>query len=255
MWRHEPGQPLCQHDGRAGLRIKPANKKARLRNRDTFQQYPLRIYVLACQSWSSPTPDFFWLKYLIYLLKLLFLNPAWTEFLSLISKRPNRGPFAKCYEPLLPFATPSSSLMAGTHLLSAPWGHALCWPASGSLPFSHPISMWLRCSLSQLLFFFSFITQELLWIKCNTYCLLKRSELFIITVFLISDRNDSRKTFFKECKLSIRCISGSPKTLLGVLKVRVWYLEWITNRELLYRTGNSAQCYVAPWMGRELREE
>ena len=104
-------------------------------------------------------------------------------------------------------------------------------------------------------FFFSFITQQLLWIKCNTYCLLKRSELFIITVFLISDRNDSRKTFFKECKLSIRCISGSPKTLLGVLKVRVWYLEWITNRELLYRTGNSAQCYVAPWMGRELREE
>ena len=143
MWRHEPGQPLCQHYGRAGLRIKPADKKARLRNRDTFQRFPLRIYVPACQSWSSPTPDFFWLKYPIYLLKLLFLNPAWTEFLSLISRRPNRGPFAKCYEPLLPFATPSSSL-AGTHLLSAPGGHALCWPVSGSLPFRHPISMWLR---------------------------------------------------------------------------------------------------------------
>lgn len=37
MRRREPGQPLCQHDGRAGLRMKPANKKARLRKRDTFQ--------------------------------------------------------------------------------------------------------------------------------------------------------------------------------------------------------------------------
>lgn len=115
MWRHEPGQPLCQHDGRAGLRMKPANEKARLRNRDTFQWYPLSIYILACQSWSSPTPDFFWLKYLLYLFKLLFLNPVWIEFLWLISKRPNRSPFVKRCEPLLPFPTPSSSLMAGTH--------------------------------------------------------------------------------------------------------------------------------------------
>ena len=29
------------------------------------------------------------------------------------------------------------------------------------------------------------------------------------------------------------------------------YLKWITNRDLLYCTGNSAQCYVAAWMGRE----
>ena len=27
------------------------------------------------------------------------------------------------------------------------------------------------------------------------------------------------------------------------------YLEWITNKDLLYSTGNSAQCYVADWMG------
>ena len=26
------------------------------------------------------------------------------------------------------------------------------------------------------------------------------------------------------------------------------YLKWITNRVLLYSTGNSAQCYVAAWM-------
>ena len=28
------------------------------------------------------------------------------------------------------------------------------------------------------------------------------------------------------------------------------YLKWITNKDLLYSTGNSAQCYVAAWMGR-----
>ena len=27
------------------------------------------------------------------------------------------------------------------------------------------------------------------------------------------------------------------------------YLKWITNRVLLYSTGNSARCYVAVWMG------
>ena len=27
------------------------------------------------------------------------------------------------------------------------------------------------------------------------------------------------------------------------------YLKWITNKDLLYSTGNSAQCYVATWMG------
>ena len=26
-------------------------------------------------------------------------------------------------------------------------------------------------------------------------------------------------------------------------------LKWITNKDLLYSTGNSAQCYVAAWMG------
>jgi len=27
------------------------------------------------------------------------------------------------------------------------------------------------------------------------------------------------------------------------------YLKWITNKDLLCSTGNSAQCYVAAWMG------
>ena len=29
------------------------------------------------------------------------------------------------------------------------------------------------------------------------------------------------------------------------------YLKWITNKDLLYSTGDSAQCYVAAWLGRE----
>ena len=29
------------------------------------------------------------------------------------------------------------------------------------------------------------------------------------------------------------------------------FLKWITDKDLLYSTGNSAQCYVAAWMGEE----
>jgi len=31
------------------------------------------------------------------------------------------------------------------------------------------------------------------------------------------------------------------------------YLKWITNKDLLYSTGYSAQCYMAAWMGGEFR--
>ena len=33
------------------------------------------------------------------------------------------------------------------------------------------------------------------------------------------------------------------------------YLKWIINKDLLYSTGNSAQAYVAAWMGGELGEK
>ena len=33
------------------------------------------------------------------------------------------------------------------------------------------------------------------------------------------------------------------------------YLKWIIKNDLLYSTGNSAQCYVAAWMGGEFGEE
>ena len=36
---------------------------------------------------------------------------------------------------------------------------------------------------------------------------------------------------------------------------RYLYLKWITNKDLLYITGNSAQCYVAAWMREEFGGE
>ena len=33
------------------------------------------------------------------------------------------------------------------------------------------------------------------------------------------------------------------------------YFKWITNKDLLCSTGNSAQCYVAGWMGGEFGGE
>ena len=33
------------------------------------------------------------------------------------------------------------------------------------------------------------------------------------------------------------------------------YLKWIINKDLLYSTWNSAQCYVAAWMGGEFGGE
>ena len=33
------------------------------------------------------------------------------------------------------------------------------------------------------------------------------------------------------------------------------YLKWITNKDLLYSTRNSAQCYMAAWIGGEFGGE
>ena len=33
------------------------------------------------------------------------------------------------------------------------------------------------------------------------------------------------------------------------------YLKWITNKDLLYSAGSSAQCYAAAWMRGEFRGE
>ena len=41
---------------------------------------------------------------------------------------------------------------------------------------------------------------------------------------------------------------------LGIDIYTLLNLKWITNRGLLYSTGNSAQCSVAAWMGGGLGE-
>ena len=38
-------------------------------------------------------------------------------------------------------------------------------------------------------------------------------------------------------------------------KYTLSYLKWITNKDLLYSTWNSVQCYMAAWMGGEFGEK
>ena len=33
------------------------------------------------------------------------------------------------------------------------------------------------------------------------------------------------------------------------------YLKWVTNKDLLYSTGTSTQCYVTAWMGGDFGED
>ena len=44
-------------------------------------------------------------------------------------------------------------------------------------------------------------------------------------------------------------------TEFGIDMYTLLYLKWITNKDLLYSTGNSAQCYVAACMGGEFGGE
>ena len=37
----------------------------------------------------------------------------------------------------------------------------------------------------------------------------------------------------------------------GIDMYTLLYLKWIANKDLLYSTGGSLQCYVAAWMGGE----
>ena len=41
----------------------------------------------------------------------------------------------------------------------------------------------------------------------------------------------------------------------GINMYTLLYVKWVTNRDILYSTGNSTQCYVADWMRGEFRGE
>ena len=45
------------------------------------------------------------------------------------------------------------------------------------------------------------------------------------------------------------------KDWVGMDMYTLLYLKWITNKDFLYSTRNSAQCYVAAWIGGEFGEE
>ena len=42
---------------------------------------------------------------------------------------------------------------------------------------------------------------------------------------------------------------------VGMGMYTLLYLKWVTNKDLLYSTWNSAQCYVASWMGEKFGGE
>ena len=48
------------------------------------------------------------------------------------------------------------------------------------------------------------------------------------------------------------------KDIIGEFGMNMYtllYLTWITNKDLLFSTGNFAQCIVATWMGEEFGGE
>ena len=53
----------------------------------------------------------------------------------------------------------------------------------------------------------------------------------------------------------IKQMSLNRNTEFGMDMYTVICLKWITNKVLLYSTGNSAQCYVAAWMREEFGGE
>ena len=51
---------------------------------------------------------------------------------------------------------------------------------------------------------------------------------------------------------------GNPFRIIREFKVNMYTMlnfKWITSKDLLYSTGNFAQCYVAAWMGGEFGRE
>ena len=55
-----------------------------------------------------------------------------------------------------------------------------------------------------------------------------------------------------ENELMVTREEGREKEIATEFEINMYtqlYLKWINNKDLLHSTGNSAQCYVAAWMG------
>ena len=48
--------------------------------------------------------------------------------------------------------------------------------------------------------------------------------------------------------MNLWLLGGRTVRKLGMDMYILLYLKWITNKDLLCSTGNSAECYVAVWM-------
>ena len=53
-------------------------------------------------------------------------------------------------------------------------------------------------------------------------------------------------------KQTYSCWGGGIVRDFGKIMYTLQYSKWITNKDLLYSTANSAQCYVPAWMGQGL---
>ena len=56
-------------------------------------------------------------------------------------------------------------------------------------------------------------------------------------------------------KQTYGCHGARDSCGFGRVRYTLLHLKWITNKDLLYSTWNSAQCYVAVWMGEGLGGE
>ena len=68
--------------------------------------------------------------------------------------------------------------------------------------------------------------------------------------------------FLNRKRLTDLEIKGLPKGRMGMgivsefgMDYTLLCLKWVANKDLLYNTRNSAQCYVAAWMGGEFGGE
>ena len=68
----------------------------------------------------------------------------------------------------------------------------------------------------------------------------------VLSDLCIYINNISGTSPLKKLSLMVREFGVDVYTLL--------YLKWIISKDLQYSTGNSAQCYVAAWMGGRLRD-
>ena len=59
----------------------------------------------------------------------------------------------------------------------------------------------------------------------------------------------NRKRLHRLRKRTYGCQGEGTVREFGMDMYTLPYSKWITNKDLLYSTWNSAQCYVAAWMG------